>query len=281
MQVFLNGRFVPAEQAVVSVADRGFLYGDGVFELVPVHQGRPFRWPQHWDRFRCGADYLKIRIPFSGPELLGHAGRLVEENDMPSSLLRLALSRGVGIRGYSPKGANSPTLVMTLHEAPQEDPEDPICWNLVTASQRLPAGDPLSCCKTANKLPQILARAEADAAGADEALLLNTNGDIIEGSAGNLFWIEAGAVHTPPLASGVLPGVTRAVILELCRSLGLAAREARATSAQLLSAEGVFLSLSSRGIVEAATLDGHPLAFSPLTGILRGEYLNLVRRETA
>src|SRR2546422_8771556 len=126
MIVFLNGQFVAEEQAVVSVFDRGFLYGDGLFETVPVYGGRPFRWAQHLERLARGADYLKIRLAFSPKELRKLAGELIERNGMPNALLRLTLSRGVGERGYSPKGADSPVVVMALYPASPADPQNPV-----------------------------------------------------------------------------------------------------------------------------------------------------------
>jgi aminodeoxychorismate lyase len=298
MLVFLNGRFVPEEQAVVSVFDRGFLYGDGLFETLRVFNGKPFRWKQHLERLQRGAEFLKITLPFAAEALRAFAGELIVKNQMPDSLLRLTLSRGVGVRGYSPQGAEHPALVMSLHPSPGAPASGPAppgrfrrhagsetgapqAWKLITSSFRLPAGEPLAQFKTCCKLPQILARAEADAAGADEALLLNTGGFVVEAAGSNLFWIEGGAVCTPSLASGVLPGVTRAAVLEICRSLGFRCRESGVTSEKLKRSEGIFLSLSSWGVVAAKSLDGEALKQSPLIGQLRLAYRDLVRSETA
>jgi len=280
MLVFLNGQFVSEAKAVVSVFDRGFLYGDGLFETLRVFNGKSFHWAQHLQRLQRGADFLKIKIPFSANSLRDFADQLVAKNKIPNSLLRLSLSRGAGVRGYSPKGAEHPTLVMSLHPAPALDPKNPPRWRLITSSFRLPSGEPLAQFKTCNKLPQILARAEADAAGADEALLLNTDGHVVEASSSNLFWIERDTVCTPPLASGILPGVTRAVVLEICKSLGLATCEADISTKKLRRAPGVFLSLSSWGVVEALSLDGVVLKQSPLVEKIRLGYWDLVRAET-
>ncbi|HWF19526.1 MAG TPA: aminotransferase class IV, partial [Verrucomicrobiae bacterium] len=276
MIVFLNGQFVLEEQALVSVLDRGFLYGDGVFETLRIFRSQPFRWAEHIDRFQHGTAFLKIDLPFAPIELFAHAQRLIELNAMPESLLRITLTRGVGARGYSPKGANRPTLAMTLHTAPEPKPGPPPAWRVVTASCRLPANEALAEFKTCNKLPQILARAEADASGADEALLLNTDGNIVEASSSNLFWIANDSVCTSPLQSGVLAGVTRLVVSEICKKLSLTACEEVITPAGLRRAQGAFLSLSSWGIVEIASLDGHPLARSPLTAKIRAAYEDLV-----
>ena len=280
MIVFLNGQFVPEEQAVVSVFDRGFQYGDGLFETMRVLNGSPFRWEQHWERLARGAAFLNIPLPFESRELRAMGERLITTNRMPDSLLRLAVSRGVGRQGYSPKGAARTTMVMSSHPAPAIDLQRPPRWRVVISAFRLPANEALAQFKTANKLPQVLARAEADAGHADEALLQNTDGYVVEGASSNFFWVEPDAVCTPPLASGILAGVTRAVVLEICRDLGLAIREATVVPDQLRQAQGVFLSLSSFGIVEVISLDGHPLGQSPWVERIRESYAGLLQRES-
>jgi aminodeoxychorismate lyase len=281
MVVFLNGQLVPEEQAVVSVFDRSFLYGDGVFEALRISNGRPFRWQQHMDRLQTGLKHLKIACPYSPAELFGHAAHLVSGNQMPESLLRITTSRGIGKRGYSPVGATSPCVVMSLHPAPQIDPGNPPRWNLITSNVRLPSHEPLASFKTCAKIPQILARSEADTVGADDALLLNTEGFVVEGSSSNLFWLEDGAVCTPPLPSGILPGVTRLVTFELCSKLQLSVREANIMPAQLSQAQAVFLSLTSTGIVEAASLGTVRFAPSETVHRLSEAYWTLVRAETS
>ena len=278
MIVFLNGRFVPEEQATISVFDRSFLYGDGLFESMRVTRGKPFRWWDHMERLRKGGDFLGIKIPFACKSLEKFAAELIAKNQMPEALLRLTVSRGVGLRGYSPKGAVEPILVMTLHALPAT-PASNTGWKLHTASLRLPAGEKLAQFKTANKLAQVLARAEADVAGADEALLLNTDGFVVEGASSNLFWVEGESICTPPLASGILAGVTRAVTVELCQQLALPFAEREITAEGLRGASGTFVTLSSLGVVGCSTLDGSPLARSPLIEKLQRAYDDLLLRE--
>jgi aminodeoxychorismate lyase len=278
MIVFLNGQFVPAERAVVSVFDRSFLYGDGLFETMLVANGRPFRWTQHLERLQRGADYLNIKLPYSREALRSFASELILKNQIPEGLLRLTLSRGVGVRGYSPKGADNPALVMSLHPVPQ--PVTMPEWKLIASSVRLPANEPLAQFKTCNKLPQIFARAEADAAGADEALLLNTDGFVVEGASSNLFWIEGQTVCTPPLQAGILAGVTRELVVEICRSLAMKFSERNITVPELKQTQAVFVSLSSWGIVGAQSLDGCRLNKSPVIQRLEVAYSKLVQAET-
>lgn len=264
---------------MVSVFDRGFLYSDGLFETLLIRNQKPFRWTQHLERLQRGADFLRIKLPHSPRALLDFAGELISRNQMRDGLLRLTLSRGAGLRGYSPKGADRPTMVMTVHPELQRTDEIAERWKLVTASIKLSAGEALAQFKTCNKLAQILARAEADDAGADEALLLNTDGFVVEGAGSNLFWLENDLICTPPLTSGILSGVTRAVILEICESVQMETCEVNVTPAQLKGADGVFVSLSSRGVMEAEFLDGVRLKLSPKIEQIRAAYWNLVRTE--
>lgn len=276
MQTFLNGRFLPADQAVVPITDRGFLYGDGLFETIRVRSGTPLWWSRHLARLQRGAELLRLKLPWSGTELRQFATELIAKNALPDCILRLTVSRGSGARGYSIQGADSPTVAMTLH--PLRPP--PAAVRLATATIRVPAHDPLSAIKTANKLPQILARAEAEERGADEALLLNLEGDVAEAASSNVFWIRNGTVCTPPVSAGALAGVTREVVLEICRAHQLPTLEESITRSALLGIDGVFLTNSGQGIVPATEIDGQKLKQSPLVARLQ-EWLSTVETTEA
>jgi branched-chain amino acid aminotransferase len=279
--VFLNGQFVPEEKAVVSVFDRAFLYGDGLFETMRIAHGRPFRWELHIQRLQQGAAFLRIKLPFSPAKLHAFAIKLAAKNKTRDSLLRLTLSRGIGAPGYSPKNAKAPAIVMSLRPLPKMGRGRVTQWNLITSSFRLPAGDPLAVFKTCNKLSQVMARAEADAAGADEALLANTSGFVVEGASSNLFWLRRGVLFTPPLAAGILPGVTRAVVMEIASRMRISLREKNIRQKELLQSDGVFLSLSSFGVIEAKSLDGNVLKRSPLTAQIARAYEELLLNSSA
>jgi len=270
--VFLNGAFVPEEKAVVSVFDRGFLYGDGLFEAIRIFNGKPFRWQEHIERLRAGADFLKIKLPYSAGQLRAAADKLIARNKMPDSLLRIVVSRGIGAPGYSPKTAVKPTLVMSLRSAPKLDPNNPPQWKLITAIFRVPANDLLGNFKTSNKLLQVLARAGADEVGADEALLLDTDGFVTEGTSSNIFWVKRGALYTPPISAGILPGVTRAVVSEIAADIGVSIREENIRIKDLGQADGIFLSLTSLGVVEVISLDGKVVKRAMLTERVRKGY---------
>lgn len=279
MMVYLNGRFVPADQATVSVFDRGFLYGDALFESLRVESGFPFLWEAHIQRLAQGAAALQIPLALDSESLRSSVSELLRLNGLTHAVVRISLSRGQGQRGYSIRGAGTPTLVIAAHPAPAPNELPTTPWRLHTASSRLPAKDPVAGFKTANKLTHILARTEAEAAGADEALLLNTDGHLTETSAANLFWLQDRTAHTPALDAGGLAGVTREFVLRLLRSSGWETRETLAEPASLFQASGIFITLSTLGIVEISHLDQRPLARDPRVAGLRDNFWNLLRRE--
>ncbi len=279
MMVFLNGQFLSEAQAVVPVNDRGFLLGDGLFETMRIVNGKPFRFAQHLERMTRGADFLKIKLPFTPKELEKFAAQLGEQNKMPDAVLRVTLTRGPGLRGYSPKKSTTPTLAMTLHPLPPQNADEPLQWSMVTSSFRIPASDALSSFKTTSKIINVLARAEAEEKGADEALLLNTNGEVAETAGGNLFWVYQEKICTVPSGRGVLPGITRAVVLEICRSLGLETNKCVIKPEQLRRAEGIFVTQSALGIVPVVALDGEPVAPSPLVDQIASAYNEMLLRE--
>ncbi len=279
MVVFLNGKFVPEAAAVVPLNDRGFLLGDGLFETLRVAGGRPFRLAQHLERLARGAEFLKISLPYTPGEIQKFAGQLVAQNELADAILRLTLTRGPGRRGYSPKPAGPPTLAMTLNPLPLVNSDEPLQWSLATASFRIPAGDVLAAFKTTSKILNVLARAEAEEKGADEALLLNTNGEVAETAGGNLFWVYRDSICTVPTGRGVLPGITRAVVLEICQSLGLETQKRIIKPEQLLNAAGLFVTQSALGIIPVAAFDGRPVAPSPLVDQIVTAYSAMLGRD--
>jgi branched-subunit amino acid aminotransferase/4-amino-4-deoxychorismate lyase len=281
MIVFLNDRWMPAEQALVPVFDRGFLYGDGLFETIRVVNGHPFRWGAHWRRLEAGAGALCLGLPMGAKQGRSLASEIVNRNACPEGVLRINVSRGNGPRGYSPKGCGRSTFCMSIHPLPRHDPSRPIEWKLKTVSIPLPARDILSGLKNTNKLRQIMAKAEAEEAGADEAVLLTPGGMIAEGAASNLFWFEGDELCTSPLDYGILPGITREIILELSRKLGIPFKERSRPGTEGPGLAGVFCSLSSVGIAEAAQFDGMKSQRSTRVSQLYRSYLEQVSLECA
>lgn len=279
--VFLNDRFVPEHEAMVSVHDRGFLYGDGLFETVRAAEGRLLLWDEHRRRLGEGLDRLQLSLPpgLSRETLHPTALELLRRNRLLHAVVRFAVTRGCGPRGYSPRQAGPGTLVIATHPGIPLDAPPPPPRRLATARVRLAVGDPLTSLKSSSRLLNVAARAEAEESGADEALLLNDAGRVAEAGSANIFWWESHGLHTPPLAEGPLAGVTRAVVLGLARTLGIPTEETAAPPSRLVEASGVFLTQATQGLVEVDTLDGHPLRRDPRTAALRGAYLDLLRAE--
>jgi len=264
----LNGQIIDSSAATLPISDRGFLYGDGLFETIRLENGVAINWPNHWARFQTGANFLRMPIAASEETLRIQISELLNANGESTALVRIQLTRGSGMRGYSPKNAGPPTLLLTQHAAPQLPENAPVQCTLITAKSTLPANDPLLAFKTCNRLHHILARAEADEAGADEALLLNQQRELACASAANIFLLKGDELLTPPVESGALPGVTRASILKLAASLNLKANVRSLQTADLQSADGVFLTQSSRGIVEVTHFDGSAISHSPATAAI-------------
>ena len=262
----LNGRLVSLDEAQVSASDRGFLYGDGLFETIRIHAGRPFLWQWHMMRFTDGSELLGITLPQSTDSLLSTVRELTDRNGCPKSVVRITLSRGTGQRGYAVSGDETPTLLITQHPLPSP-PSKPL--SLVTTTARVSVGDPLAEVKSTNKLGSILAKREATAKQADDGLMLNSNGNATETSSANLFWVENGVLHTPPISDGVLPGVTRRLVIDLASALGQAVREESGAPERLRQAEAVFVTSSATGVIAVGQLDSSTLGTNPLVAQLQ------------
>jgi len=255
--------------AQISANDRGFLYGDGLFETVRIHAGRPFLWECHMERFVGCAKFLHIVPPQSTDSLLGDVRELIRRNSGPESVVRITLSRGVGGRGYGITGDEQPTLLITQHPLPAK-PSKPL--SLVSTLARVAVGDPLARVKSANKLGSVLAKREATDQGADDGLILNSDGNVTETSSANLFWMEDGAPRTPPVSDGVLPGVTRRLVIGLASTLDQAVREESITPRRLQQAEAVFVTPAASGVVAAGQMDGVALGTHQLVGQVQDAY---------
>ncbi len=272
--VHVNGRLVPEEEAKVSVFDRGFMYGDGLFETVRAYGSRLFLWEAHLARWRAGAATLGIVPPVAEPRLKAAAEELIRANGATEAILRIHLSRGAGKRGYSPRGADAPTLVLSVHPASKQER----LARVIVARQPFWTRDPLGAVKHTSQLPRILARAEGDAAGADEALLTNEAGELLEGTSANLFWFEGETLATPPLVGSLLPGTTRAFVLELARAISMPVRERAIAKLDLAAANGAFLTSAGVELWEIGELDGQPMARSPEFARLQKAYQAGVER---
>lgn len=235
------------------------MYGDGLFETIRITNGQPFLWREHLDRLQRGADFLRIPIPATFDQIEFAARHLLAQNDTPEGVVRIHLSRGAAERGYGLPKAPQPTLVITTHKSTHREAR---ALKVITSTVRVLANDPLREHKTANRLSSILARSQADAAGADEALLLNHQNEIAEASAANVFVQRGRELITPPLASGALAGTTRAHILKIAPQFGFSPIEAALKAGDLSTCDCVFLTSAHWLIAPVVSIDGAALASS-------------------
>ena len=250
MTLWLNGTLVGAEAARIEPGDRGFTLGDGLFETIRYAEGRAVRIDRHLARLRHGAAFLGIPLGQSDAELAAGLDAVVAAQLLTTAAIRITLTRGPGPRGLLPPPVPAPTLVIAA--APLAPPAPPAQAVIATGTRRNEAS-PLSRLKTLNYLDNILARREALERGADEAILLNTRGQVAEASAANLFILVDGVLKTPPVGDGALPGIARGVLIERCGAI-----EASLSPDDLAQASAVFLS-NSLGLRPVAAIEGRTI----------------------
>jgi branched-subunit amino acid aminotransferase/4-amino-4-deoxychorismate lyase len=276
----LNGRMVLAHRAAVSVADRGFRFGDGVFETIRIARSVPLYWDAHMDRLASGLRALRIELDIAVLE--PHARTLLRKNEGVEGFLRITISRGAGSRGYAPYPPGMPPSWAIEWTAYPHATLPPATLYLSSIARIPPA-----CLPTAAKLAQglnsTLALMEARDHKADEALQLAMDGAIAEASSANIFWLKHGTLYTPTLETGCLAGVTREQVLRLSPFPTRIVREGLST---LNDAEAVFLTNSRAGVWPVAILapsgqrfnTRHPI-ISQLEALLKQDHQKLILRE--
>lgn len=261
MKIYLNGNLVPKEQATVSVFDHGLLYGDGVFEGIRFYSGRVFRLDDHIDRLYRSARAIALTIPLDHGAMTRAVLDTIRANGMTDGYVRLVVTRGEGSLGLSPKSCPTPTVFViaagiTLY--PEEMYRNGL--KLVTCSTRRIAHGALSpMVKSLNYLNNIMAKIEAEQAGAGEGLMLNEQGYVAECTGDNVFIVRDGRISTPPIAAGALAGVTRAVVFELARQLGIDIREEDMTRYDIYTADECFLTGTAAELIPVVELDSRPI----------------------
>ncbi|WP_154647018.1 D-amino-acid transaminase [Methylophaga thiooxydans] len=255
--VFLNGDFMHADQARVSVFDRGFLLGDGVYEVIPVYAGRPFRLIQHLQRLQRSLDGVRMKNSYSDDKWSDIIAQLVTENGQGDQAVYLQVTRGVAPRDHVfPEGVEPTAFVMSnpikpLPESYKRDGIKAITVEDIRWSQ---------CdIKAITLLPNSLLRQKAQDVGAQEALLIR-DGFMTEGSASNSYAVLDGVLYTAPKDEKVLPGITRDLVLELADKAGINYREQAVSDADLHRAEEIWISSSTREVLPVTTLDDKPVA---------------------
>ena len=281
---YINGAFVPKEEAKISVYDHGYLYGDGVFEGIRAYNGRIFRLDRHLDRLYDSARYLMLEIPLSKQQMGAAIVETVRRCGLRDAYIRPVISRGVGDLGLDPRKCKVPTVVIivdTIQLYPKEAYERGL--RAVTAAVRKVRPDAVSVqAKTLNYLNSILARLEANRAGVEEALMLQGDGYVCECSADNIFLVRGGEVWTPPAHLGILQGVTREEVMELARRQGLPMLERVFTLYDVYTADECFLTGTGAEVGPVVEVDSRRIAAGtpgPITQRLIAAFRDLVMRE--
>lgn len=283
--VMMNGALHGAE-ATISVFDRGFLYGDSVYEVLRTYEGVPFELDLHLDRLEASAERIGMRLSAAKEVLAAETLAAHRASGNPESYLRIVCTRGRGTLGLDPGLAEDPcrlVIAMPLSPPPPETYADGAAIEIVGVRRNLrEAIDPAA--KTGNYLNSVLALAEARAKGAYEAIMLDASGQVTEGASSNVFAVIGGLVLTPPLRVGILAGITRRTVLEVCRRTGRRAVEIALTPENLYEADELFITSSIREIVPVVRVDGNPVGDGrpgPVVQELRAGFLSYVRERTA
>lgn len=264
--VFVNGTITRAEDAVVPVFDHGFLYGEGVYETLRTYHGAPFLFAAHMARLRHSAGLMNLDVPYTDAQMAGHIEATTDGyrqlfGAVTETYIRILLTRGVGGLTYNPAACPTPTLVIILKPFPAPPDRtftDGIRVSLVSIRRNHPeALNP--AIKSNNLLNNALAMQEALRHGADEALMMNQSGAIVECSQSNFFIVKDGRLRTAPLAAGLLPGITREFVLGIARDLGLGVDEVDYTPADVVAADEAFITGTTREVTPVIAVDDHSI----------------------
>ncbi len=276
MILFANGAMV--ERATVSILDHGFLFGDSVYETMRTYAGRPFAVEEHLDRLESSARQISLALPCSREQLAAEIdaamAAFLSAEPGQEAKIRLIITRGEGPFSLSTDGCDDPQRFMIVAALPVP-PEDILERGLklrIVKRIRNPLEAMSPSIKSGNYLNNVLAYMEARKGGADDAIFLNQRGHLAEGSTCNLFFVNRGLLKTPSLACGILSGITRSQVLELCREHEIEFAEGNYRREDLLNAEEAFITATTKGILPVGQVDDAPLehVFGPVTKRLHG-----------
>lgn len=279
--IYVNGRMLPKNQAMVSVYDHGLLYGDGVFEGIRIYNGKIFKCGQHMERlWRC-AEMIRLRIPVSRDEMVQIMRDCVDANDLTDGYIRLVVTRGFGTLGLDPRKCPVPGVICIADQIALYSPEQYEKGMKIIVAKR--PRTPIECLdprlKSLNYLNNILAKVEAIDQGCDEAIMLNTEGFVGECTGDNLFIVRDGKVLTPPTEAGILEGITRRFVMDLCADMGITCNLKAMKPEEVKSADEVFLTGSAAEIIAVTQIDDIKIGSGlegPVTRRLRTAFRKVV-----
>jgi branched-chain amino acid aminotransferase len=283
MLVYLNGHFVPKEEAAVSVFDHGFLYGDGIYETMRAYNGVPFLLVRHLERLTHSAKAISLALPMPLQGIEKALRETLRINNLTEAYVRLHISRGPGEIGLDPALCPEPTMVIMakqFKDYPTEHYRRGVSVAIVKTRRNHPlALDP--SIKGTNFLNNILAKIEAIRAGAYEGIMLNWEGFVAEGTICNIFMVKSGTLVTPALSIGILEGVTRGLVLDLAQQICTPVQEAAFRPQELIDADECFITNSTIEVMPVTIINGKPVGNGkpgPVTAALARAYRDEVRK---
>jgi len=282
--IYLNGEYVTKENAKVSVFDHGFLYGDGIFEGIRIYEGNIFRCKEHLDRLYDSAKSIMLDIPLTYAEMEEALKETLRKNNLRNGYIRLVVSRGPGNLGLDPRRCPKAWVIIIVEQLsiyPEEAYRNGL--RSISVSQRRNIPDALSPkVKSLNYLNNILVKIQANLAEVGEAIMLNAQGYVAEGSSDNIFIAKRGTIYTPPTYLGALEGITRGAIMGLCSRLGYPLKEEPFTLHDVYCADEVFFTGTAAEVIAVREVDGRIIGqgqAGPITMHLLEEFRKIVTVE--
>ncbi|SFG46924.1 branched-chain amino acid aminotransferase [Halobacillus alkaliphilus] len=279
--IYLSGEYVNKNEAVVSVYDHGFLYGDGVFEGIRVYEGNIFKLDEHLNRLYDSAKSIMLQMPYEKEEMKEIIAETVRKNELETAYIRVVVSRGMGNLGLDPSSCSNPRVVViaeALALFPKELYERGVRLASVSSRRNRPDVLPPQV-KSLNYLNNILVKMEANQAGVDEALMMNDQGYVTEGSADNIFIVKNSTIYTPPTYLGALEGITRNAIIDLANEKGYEMKEQPFTRHDVYVADEVFLTGTAAEVIAVVEVDQRPVGDGK-PGVITNHLLSEFRKIT-
>ncbi|HOP79308.1 MAG TPA: branched-chain-amino-acid transaminase [Armatimonadota bacterium] len=279
--VYLNGKLVPENEAVISIYDHGFLYGDGLFEGIRCYDRKVFKLKEHIERLFLGAKAIGIEIPMTQEEFIDCVLNVVRTNEVVDGYIRVTISRGIGL-GLDPRVCKKPTIAISTSKLslyPEEMYKNGL--HVVTCSTRVPPSQSIEprIKLTGKYICNIMAKMEANRENAGEGLMLNVEGYIAECTGDNIFIVKNGKIYTPPPYAGILEGITRQTVIELAREGGYDVSEKTMTLYDVYSADECFLTGTAAEVIPVVKVDERIIG-NGKPGAITGKLINAFRAYT-
>ena len=258
MKIYIDGQFYSEADAKISVFDHGLLYGDGVFEGIRMYHNRVFKLREHIERLFWSAKALLLEIPMTPQELIDATVETCRQNGLRDGYIRLLVTRGKGTLGIDPRRCPKASVIIiasTIQLYPEKYYQEGLTIVTVPTTRNL-VNSVNPAIKSLNYLNNILARIEANNAGVEEAIMLNSDGFVAECTGDNVFIVQKGKLFTPPLSAGALYGITRNTVLDAARELGIPAAEPQLTRYDDYIADEMFLTGTAAEMVPVVKVDG-------------------------